>query len=78
MDAEALFGWIVSDTTIRAWREEWTRAGLFDNLIEHALAAYDRIIGLDLNEVAVDLALLFGTPVGVDGHKPLDTQANKC
>ena len=44
----------VSDTTLRARRDEWVEAGVFDELVEEALAAYDRIIGLDLSEVSVD------------------------
>ena len=44
----------VSATTLRARRTEWLTAGVFDKLVTEALAAYDRIIGLDLSEVAVD------------------------
>jgi transposase len=52
--AEALLEYRVSDTTLRARREEWIAAGVFDQLRDHALEAYDRIIGLDLSEVALD------------------------
>lgn len=51
---EALLEYRVSDTTLRARREEWIAAGIFDQLRDHALGAYDRIIGLDLSEVALD------------------------
>jgi len=51
---EALLERRVSDTTLRARREEWIAAGVFDQLRDHALEAYDRIIGLDLSEVALD------------------------
>ena len=44
----------VSDTTLRARRDEWEEAGVFDAIVEEALHAYDKIIGLDLTEVAVD------------------------
>ena len=54
VDVEALVGGAVSDTTLRGRRDEWERAGLFDLLAEEALAAYDKIIGLDLSESAVD------------------------
>lgn len=54
VDAEALGGGRVSDTTLRARRDEWIEAGLFDALVAEALAAYDRIIELDLRECAVD------------------------
>ena len=33
---------------------EWLDAGVFDGLIDEALGGYDRIIGLDLSDVAVD------------------------
>ena len=52
--AEQLLGGAVSDTTLRARRDEWVDAGLFDRLVEEAIAAYDRIVGLDLTEVSVD------------------------
>jgi transposase len=53
-DAERLAPGQVSDTTLRTRRDEWITAGVFDRLVEEALAAYDRIIELDLSEVAVD------------------------
>jgi len=52
--AERLLGGAVSDTTLRARRDEWTDAGVFDAVVSEALAAYDRIVGLDLTEVSVD------------------------
>ena len=54
VDAERLCGGQVSDTTVRARRDEWIAAGVFDALFDEALAAYDRIIHLDLSECAVD------------------------
>jgi transposase len=53
-DTERLLDGAVSDTTLRARRDEWIAAGVFENLEAEALAAYDRIIGLDLSETAVD------------------------
>lgn len=53
-DTERLLGHQVSDTTLRTRRDEWIRAGVFDQLVDEALAGYDKIIGLDLSEVAVD------------------------
>ena len=35
-------------------RDEWIAAGVFDQLRAEALAAFDRIVGLDLTEVAID------------------------
>ncbi len=52
--AERLLGGRVSDTTLRARRDEWTEAGVFDALATEAVEAYDRIIGLDLTETADD------------------------
>lgn len=54
VDAERVAGNQVSDTTVRARRDEWIAAGVFDALVDQALGAYDRIIGLDLSECAVD------------------------
>ncbi|MDA8354923.1 MAG: transposase, partial [Actinomycetota bacterium] len=44
----------VSDTTARARRDEWIEAGIFTAIVEEAITAYDKIIGLDLSDVAVD------------------------
>ena len=52
--AERLLGCGVSDTTLRARRDEWIEAGVFDAVAEPALGAYDRIVGFDLTEVADD------------------------
>ena len=52
--AEWILDGAVSDTTMRARRDEWEEAGLFDALVSEAMAAYDRIVGLDLSEVSVD------------------------
>jgi transposase len=43
-----------SETTLRNRRDEWITAGVFDRLVEEALCGYDKIIGLDLSEVAID------------------------
>src|ERR687894_101894 len=43
-----------SATTIRRRRDEWIEAGLTDTLRKVALDAYDRMIGLELDDVAVD------------------------
>ena len=42
-----------SETTLRDRRTEWLQAGVFDNLVEESIAAYDRIIGLELSELRV-------------------------
>ena len=53
-DAEYLCGHKVSDTTARARRDEWIEAGVFEMVAAEAIHAYDKIIGLDLSEVALD------------------------
>ena len=68
-DAEALLGRVVSDTTLRARRDELVAAGVFDRLAEEALAGYDRIIGLDLDEVAID-GSQHKAPCGGEGTGP--------
>lgn len=57
VDAERLTGNRVSDTTLRARRDEWVAAGTFDALADEAVAAYDRIIGLNLADCSVDASL---------------------
>ena len=56
-DAERLCGRKVSDTTVRARRDEWIAAGVFAGVATEAITAYDKIIGLDLSDVAVDGSL---------------------
>jgi transposase len=43
-----------SATTLRTRRDEWIEAGVMEALREIALLAYDRFIGLELEDVAVD------------------------
>jgi transposase len=69
VDVEAILNWEVSDTTLRARRDEWLAAGVFDALAAEALAAYDRIIGLDLAEVAID-GSQHKAPCGGEGTGP--------
>jgi transposase len=66
VDIEAILDWQVSDTTLRARRDEWIRAGVFDLLETEARAGYDRILGLDLSEVAID-GSLHKAPCGGEG-----------
>ena len=58
---------------MRSRRDEWIAAGVFDELRDHALEAYDRIIGLDLSEVAID-GSLHKAPCGGEGtgKSPVD------
>ena len=65
-DAERLCGNRVSDTTARDRRDEWIAAGVFDAIAAEAINAYDKIIGLDLSDVAVD-GSLHKSPAGGEG-----------
>ncbi len=51
---EILLGNEVSDTTLRSRRDEWVAAGMFDQIAAEALAAWDRIMGLRLDDVCID------------------------
>lgn len=64
------------ETTLRRRRDEWLAAGVFDHLVEEALDAYDRIIGLDLDDIAID-ASLHKAPFGGDGTGPNPTDRAK-
>ena len=74
--AERLLDYEVSDTTLRARRDEWVEAGVFDALAGEALDAYDRIVGLDLSETAVD-GSQHKAPCGGPGTGPNPTDRRK-
>jgi transposase len=76
VDAERLVGGAVSDTTLRSRRDHWLAAGVFDAVANDALAAYDRIIGLDLGDCAVD-ASLHKAPCGGEGTGPSPVDRGK-
>ncbi len=76
VDVEALMGHAVSDTTLRARRNEWIAEGVFEALAAEALGAYDRVIGFDLSECAVD-ASLHKAPAGGEGTGPNPTDRGK-
>ena len=69
VDAERLLSNRVSDTTLRTRRDEWIDAGVFERLAAEALAAYDRIIGLDFSECSVD-GSQHKAPTGGEGTGP--------
>ncbi|NQV05260.1 IS5 family transposase [bacterium] len=68
-DTERLMHHRVSDTTLRARRDQWLGAGVFDAVVEEAIAAYDRIVGLDLSDVAID-GSQHKAPCGGEGTGP--------
>lgn len=77
VDAERLCGGAVSDTTLRTRRDEWEDAGVFTALVDEALSSYDRIIGLDLTETAVDGSQQ-KAPCGGEGTGPNPVDRGKC
>jgi transposase len=62
-----------SESTLRRRRDEWIELGLMERLREISLEAYDRLIGLELSEVAVD-GCLTKAPCGGQkaGRNPVD------
>lgn len=76
VDIEAILDNAVSDTTLRARRNEWIAAGIFDTVCDQAIAAFDRIIGLDLDTVAID-GSLHKSPCGGEGTGPNPTDRGK-
>jgi transposase len=62
-----------SATTLRRRRDEWIAAGAMDTLHGLALDAYDRMIGLELGDVAVD-GCITKAPGGGEqaGKSPVD------
>lgn len=62
-----------SATTIRRRRDEWIAAGVFTELEQICLQAYDRMIGLDLGNISID-GCIVKAPCGGDaaGKSPVD------
>lgn len=62
-----------SATTMRRRRDEWIRLGVWDRLRLACLDAYDRLIGLDLEHLAVD-GCITKAPCGGEcaGRSPVD------
>jgi transposase len=76
VDIEHILDGQVSDTTLRSRRDEWIDAGVFEALKDEATAAFDRIIGLDMREVALD-GSLHKAPYGGEGTGPNPTDRAK-
>jgi transposase len=70
---EAIADTTCSATTIRSRRDEWIRLGVFAELKRIALDAYDRIVGLVLDRIAVD-GCITKAPGGGEaaGRSPVD------
>ena len=62
-----------SATTLRTRRDEWISDGLFAELEDICLRAYDQIVGLDLGDVTVD-GCIVKAPCGGEaaGKSPVD------
>jgi len=62
-----------SASTLRRRRDEWIEAGAMEALEELALESYDRVVGLELAEVAVD-GCITKAPCGGEkaGKSPVD------
>jgi transposase len=62
-----------SESTLRRRRDEWIELGVMEQLREICLEAYDRLIGLELSEVAVD-GCVTKAPCGGEkaGRSPVD------
>src|SRR5215203_6674335 len=62
-----------SESTLRRRRDEWIELGVMDRLRHICLEAYDRLIGLELSEVAVDCCIT-KAPCGGEkaGRSPVD------
>jgi transposase len=62
-----------SATTLRRRRDEWIRAGAAEQLRRAVLAAYDRLFGLEMEQLAVD-GCITKAPCGgqVAGPSPVD------
>jgi hypothetical protein len=57
-------------------RDEWIAAGVFDQLKDEAMAAFDRVMELDLAEVSLD-GSLHKAPYGGEGTGPNPTDRAK-
>ncbi len=62
-----------SATTLRTRRDEWIAAGIFEKLEQLCLEFYDRIVGLDLENLSVD-GCIVKAPCGGEaaGRSPVD------
>ena len=62
-----------SATTLRTRRDEWITAGIFEQLEQICVEFYDRIVGLDLENLSVD-GCIVKAPCGGEaaGRSPVD------
>ncbi len=70
---EAIADTTCSATTIRSRRDEWIQLGVFAQFKQIALDSYDRIVGLVLDQIAVDGSITKAPGGGeVAGRSPVD------
>jgi len=43
-----------SESALRRRRDEWVEAGVFSSLVEEAISGYNKIVGLELADLAID------------------------
>jgi transposase len=65
-----------SETTLRRRRDQWVAAGVFAHLVEEAICAFDKVIGLDFSDVSID-GSLHKAPAGGEGTGPNPTDRGK-
>ena len=64
-----------SATTLRDRRDEWIELGVMDGLREMVLEAYDRFIGLEVGEMAIDCCITKAPRCGEKaGRNPVDRE----
>lgn len=74
---EAILGFVVSDTTLRARRDEWVNAGVFHQLMEDCLAIYHQLIGIDMRDVAIDGSVQLAPGGGPDTNNSPGSKGRK-
>ena len=67
-----------SASTIRRRRDEWITAGIFAELERIALAGYDKMVGLDLADLAVDGCIVKARAAATPPHAHRWIGANKA
>lgn len=75
---EAQLHFQVSDTTLRARRNEWVNAGVFHQLMEDCLAIYHELIGIDMTHVAIDGSSQLAPGGGPDTHNCPGSKGRKA
>jgi len=65
-----------SETTLRRRRDEWLAVGACQYLVEEAINAFDKVIGLDFSDVSID-GSLHKAPTGGEGTGPNPTDRGK-